>query len=736
MNGLSAIGANKATEETQELYKYAGEGTLENNMKQLITDEAYSQIAAKFPSLVPIIVGVNIIEMIDESTAIGAAVLGVQGKKLLVPVIYTDGNVDATTFVYSEDEDTILALTKKVAKTISESSSVLEGGPVQEKGTPNYDVGDIHKLFVPPKTFSPKIASGTGGLLFAVLEQSDLLKTALAEKLSDSEYYEEFAKIYGNDAAEYISSAQLSKTASAIDDSPVEVKATRQSIMSSEWLHKEAAMKEFAENGFVISQGEANIKYSLEKVASIGTRLKSIIGDESFSTISGGDMGAYSVYRLSDLKPVDMIISRDINASNGAAPEPIYGPRIDSFMTGTVKGDGVIGKQKNLAEIGDLKSFGSFSGDKGRFTIIFIKDGEVFGHTSLYLDDERIKSGLGRVIFDLPGAKISRVVVEKNSDSNPSIMGSTLYVGDKNVRYFKKEFMESESVVRTSDLDMNVGSNKLIKVAYDGVEYIYKSAAYSAPTLAMELANEGYDKKSIYSLLKTAATEGSAEFAAINAKLDMLGNIVMNLAGQVQQVSSTVQQTAAQGLASAGQPPIIEGQPTQEDAQVEPQEAQLAMQDPNSGMPSPEDEAAMAQQQQEVVAQDQAMLGQQPQPGMEGQQQDISGMNTAVDPEVLRTLSELKDSNIMDVGIISMIAANSELGEVIAQYSGAIHSGASAIGRILLNAMVKKNAIIEQVGEPKYKQMVNSLRTVFTKISDLYVDITRLQLESDGQVAH
>jgi alanine-alpha-ketoisovalerate/valine-pyruvate aminotransferase len=90
----------------------------------------------------------------------------------------------------------------------------------------------------------------------------------------------------------------------------------------------------------------------------------------------------------------------------------------------------------------------------------------------------------------------------------------------------------------------------------------------------------------------------------------------------------------------------------------------------------------------------------------------------------------------MDVGVISMIASNTEIGEVVAQYSGAIHSGASAIGRILLNAMVKKNSIIEQVGEPKYKQMVNSLRAVFVKISDLYVDITRLQLESDGKVAN
>jgi len=51
-----------------------------------------------------------------------------------------------------------------------------------------------------------------------------------------------------------------------------------------------------------------------------------------------------------------------------------------------------------------------------------------------------------------------------------------------------------------------------------------------------------------------------------------------------------------------------------------------------------------------------------------------------------------------------------------------------------LNALVKRNSIIEQIGEPKYKQTINNLKTVFQKISDLYVDITRLQLESDGQM--
>ncbi len=99
-----------------DIEKTAAEGSLENNMKQLITDEAYSQLSQKFPSLVPMIVGVNIMEMIDNTSAIGAAIISNGDSRLIVPIVYVNGNVDATTFIYSEEHDTMLALTKKGCK--------------------------------------------------------------------------------------------------------------------------------------------------------------------------------------------------------------------------------------------------------------------------------------------------------------------------------------------------------------------------------------------------------------------------------------------------------------------------------------------------------------------------------------------------------------------------------------------------------------------------------------------
>lgn len=733
MNGLGKL-------DERTLAKQAGEGSVENNMKQLITDEAYSQISSKFPKLIPYIVGVNIVEILDDETAIGAAVLSIESEKLMIPVVYTNGNVDATSFVYNDDTDIILALTKKVAGVLTSGSAGLSGGPASSKESQSFDIGDIHKLFVPPKTYSPKVASATGSILFAVAEQSDLVKTALANKLaSDSEYKDIFTEVYGEDAVRYIEESSLNKVASEKDMTSPEVKYSAEDIMSSGWLNKTAAMQEFALNGFAISQGADYPKYSLIKTASIATRLKAITGDQTISTIDGMRPGVYTVYKLNSLKPLELVVADDISGDKNSRPEVIYGPRGIFGNDGVLEGNGVIGKQVNLSDSSAFDGFSSIKDyvGKGRVKLAFIKGGEIFGYLGIFLDSENISESLGRIVISYPfGSKVQSIVVEKNSNATPVVVGSTLYTGDKNVLITKKtpEDIERAAVVKTSNIGEPETQRKLVKVAYDGVEYIYKKAAYSQPSLVNELLAEGYDKASIYALVKTAKDNGSAEFAAINAKLDMLGNIVMNLAGKVDAVTAQAQPQQASETFASQDGGLSEAQGQQGAGQAEeqggqPQDSSLAMPDDASGMPTQEQQDALQQQQQADISADQQMLMQQ-QPS----QEDISGMNTNIDPEILKTLSELKDSSVMDVGVIAAIASNNDIANVVSQYKGDILYGASAIGRILLNALVKRNEVIEQIGEPKYKQTVNSLRAVFQKISDLYVDITRLQLESDGQM--
>jgi hypothetical protein len=217
----------------------------------------------------------------------------------------------------------------------------------------------------------------------------------------------------------------------------------------------------------------------------------------------------------------------------------------------------------------------------------------------------------------------------------------------------------------------------------------------------------------------------------------MLANIVTNLAGQIQSQQGTIEhmglslamQQPSIAAPDDSQPAAIDGapapQPQIEQPQIE-QQAGTMMTYPNSGMPS----------QDEIDAQQQGGMPQ-PMQDVSGQEQGYplqDGMNTQIDPAILDTLAQIKDSSTMDVGIISLLANNDSMVSIVGEYSPDILNGASAIGRILLNAMVKKNQMIQDVGEKKYGQVIKNMKTVFVKMSDLYADILKMELESDGKV--
>ncbi len=50
--------------------------------------------------------------------------------------------------------------------------------------------------------------------------------------------------------------------------------------------------------------------------------------------------------------------------------------------------------------------------------------------------------------------------------------------------------------------------------------------------------------------------------------------------------------------------------------------------------------------------------------------------------------------------------------------------------------MTKKNDMIKDLGDKKYNQIVKTLRVIFVKTSDLYVDIVKMELESNGKMAN
>ncbi len=751
MGGLTSIHKN----EDSELHKEAGEGSLENNLKHLITDEAYSQLSQKFPNIVSLIVGVNIIEKIDDNTTIGGAIVSNGEQKLVIPVIYTNGKVDATTFIYSEENDTMLALTKKIVGYIISSPEAI-GGTVYKPSEDGvaFDIGDINKLFIPPKTYSPKIASSDGGLVFAVLEKVASVRDALIKKLEKDDFRTEFDNAYGDGASEHVMSIGLNKVADFKDYSEPKALFSLSDVSTSEWDNKQDASEEFSRNGFVISHGYHAQTKTLEKIASIDSRLREITGDSALESIDLGSPGVYYAYALKDLEPIEVIVADGIGGKS--SPRVLSAP-FSMSTAGVKEGNPVIGKRVSITESKLLKPFSALPKKNSRVALVFMSGNEIFGSEIMYLEDETIERGLGSTIIRKSfGYPITTFNIEKNSDASPVVLGSTIYVGDNNVRVVDMgPSKERKSPVRMRDLDAaHNGNGDIVKVAFDGAEYFYNHNVYSRKTIVNELLGEGYDKSSIYALMKTAGENGSAEFAALSAKLDILGTIVTNLAGKIQvQQDSLDQINMAADQATAVEQSVTPSQamPAQEQAAIPaPQAPQngTMMPDPNSGIPTQEQAAQQQASQQQTVAADQQMLGQNPPiPGSEAlppqgapteQEQPglVDGMNTALDPQILATLAELKNSQAMDAGVVSMLANSEAIGDIVQDYRGDILNGASAIGRILLNLMTKKNDMIKDLGDKKYNQIVKTLRVIFVKTSDLYVDIVKMELESNGKMAN
>ena len=97
-------------------------------------------------------------------------------------------------------------------------------------------------------------------------------------------------------------------------------------------------------------------------------------------------------------------------------------------------------------------------------------------------------------------------------------------------------------------------------------------------------------------------------------------------------------------------------------------------------------------------------------------------------------LSQIKDSNMMDVGTIADMADSGRISGIVQENKGSIMEGASSIGKILLNLVSGKSEFVETMGDKKFKKTVGNLRAMFVKMTDLYVDIMKMDVNA-GSVA-
>jgi len=738
------------TVEHSFLEKEAMGGSQESNLHSLIQTQAYDNLVEKFPELTSIVLGVSIIETIDENTVLAGVKLAFPTKSIIIPAIYNGGQVDSTTFIYSEDDDILLGLTKKIVKILSKGANTGIDGEV---GTPGIrgtaiDKGNIHKLFVPPRTYSSKIASDSG-LLYQILEQSPELSLKLLNKCArDVSFRKVIQHKYGDGllkTAKYVwGKSELIKKAK--DNTPYSVKFSVDSIRNSNWLEKNAAIKEYYLNGFAISHGKHTPKHSLVAVQNTREKILQAGKTENFETLGDNKAGFFYMFdKDGDVTP--LVVAPDMNNREQR-----------SFLTKTKVNFQYLPLDNKRALPSNLivKRVSESS-----IPYLKVAKKEDFAHKGLgnnsfvYVQNVIIidKSGEPVALFDGCGWGTSKeqtatsnfhqkAVISWDSYSPPKVIDGIIYTGGNYVRILPQE--------KKGNLFIPVTSQDLLKTAEDEQDtvtlisdspnhFIYKRASYNLQSLVRELVSESIDKVSISSLIKEARdNEGKPTvMKKVDSKIDQLIAVVTNLAGQVQNLT--------EGLSTALQPQIPEVAPEetelpipdQSQATIPPQPTQPSYigQGVSNGLdPMVAPQQQMVDPQQQMVDPQQQMVDPQQQMVDPQQQESLTqdGMNPSVDASLLEELSRIKDTKIMDLGVLATLASADSMGEVIAKYRDDVQIGASALARMLLNLMTKKTEAIAQIGEGKYNQIMGKLKPMLLKMTDLYAEIYYLKVESDA----
>ena len=709
----------KKVAKQEPLFKVAEDGKRNNGVVQMVTEESYSILNSTFPKLTPFIVGVDMADKTEGTSIIGGANLIINDTKYIIPIVYNGKKTVTGIMIYSEEHDTMLGLTKALVSKITSSTSGIDGTSSSKKIA--FDKGNINSLFIPPKTFSPKVASGS--LFYSAMEDPDVKKVFSDAMNSSSDMKDFISSEYGQDAVDSIHQGHMEKVAKEqVDMSAPEVISTFEELSNTDWIFKKAAAKEISNYGISISSGEGNANKSLIPLESQESILKSLFHTEATEVISNS--GFYKIYDKGTGKLIHAFVEVSKDKTLGHKRSKV-------FSDGAVEYDcyGVVGVPVNPEEVSFLR-YPSRESLVDLDCMIILKDGKFYKE----LDD------LSNLSFTMSSAKFrdneDKVDVEIgfNSDSQPMISMGTIFVGDSNVRVIPKNGgsispavladLESEEFSRN-----HYQSNKIVKLVKDpSGKFVFEGKLIGKDVVAKLLLDRGYDKMSVLMLAKTAASKDESSFVSVDRKLDEIAGMISNLSGRISVVEKTVTEISneekkekieeanekAEKIESANQQQELEPQQQpQIGGFIDSASGFAPLNQAPAEDPLAQQQAAEAQNQQTLQAE------------QNFQQQLIGvGVNPNIGSETLASLKDFKDSTAMDISAITMLAQNSEIGEALAGLLPQFQEGVSAIGKMLFNFIAREEIIVNSIGEKNYKKTVMDLKTILVKTTDLYIDIT------------
>ena len=284
----------------------------EAQLKDLLSQMAYSMLQSKAPNLSPYITSFKPIELdITENKAVGAFSIDLNGKKVMIPVIMSDGKVKSPEVFYSKDQDAFLPLNNQWMEEIQKDDSYSMGKSTEAPKALSSDV-DIRALTLPPTTGRFVYASH-GIDIVSILDSCDNnTKVAFANVLSSKpKILKSLVKYNGSIAVEVLKPRYV-KVASESRDKAwfvLDTDSSKEQYLKAFGSRAKLAYQYACVNGVATSEGRKYASILVDKEVPLDSTMmaQSGITEPNFP-------GVYNIVKSSGQSTKVIVVPRPFNA--------------------------------------------------------------------------------------------------------------------------------------------------------------------------------------------------------------------------------------------------------------------------------------------------------------------------------------------------------------------------------------------------------------------------------------
>ncbi len=753
-------------------------------LTRLIQDEVNKQLAENYYELLPNLIKTEVTQIEDDlQFAVGAAYFLIDERRLFIPILYMDGQVDAISYIADVETNRMYGLTKKMYKRLISANRLSMGTVLgkDEQDRLKVDKGIIGRLFATPQTLSAKIASDGADAMMIGLLDNDLFRRQFTKLASRPEYSDRLKKIYSPELFEKLASiTEREQLMSLSRDKKDETYTSLADLRDIEpKLRKEAALA-IARNGYYKTAADINTgsRAAVLDVPKMGAQLFKTNSELSVLTVPG-------IYNAltKNLDIVPVVVCEDGNErklyykdSSAVVSKDQAGHTLTEYIglpAGTLGGD----PRRHIASV-----FGKAVKPKSANKVIIslTKD-----DLKVYNIDNITAVGATTVVksytWGMPHPELN---IEINESFGYSKRGNTIFVNPKHVTFIGKSKGNgltsswdkpkadplSELLV-SDDMEKAFGKTAAVVLKSSAGMYDSERERFNSSDMHEKLASHGFDGESVNLIMKTAKEGGGMEVAlkdipqtlkAILAELAENKHSILELksllAGQGgaegggeedQQIQQQIMEVA-QSVGADGQniiqggtqqglalPQILE-QLQQEVAQVQqggqaPQAGgQAQPMDPQAGgtgqAPMDMDPAMQAPGQAQAQSQPQGpsqVPGQGPSEATpEGLQEQ--GYNTNMSPQILDQLQSVADKDVLNASIIQYLIDTPDAKGVVSQYLDDVERGVNGLAKTLLTVEIQRQNFMKDVSEGKLTSFINGGKTILNRLTDFVIDAAQI----------